>query len=74
MRLCYLSFYYIEYCNLSELRVVLEHPEHPLWRVGQPISIIVFVHNLLDQRFPDSPLRAEIVKRTICMNYVYDSV
>ena len=26
-----LSFNHLEYCTLSELRGVLEHPEHPLW-------------------------------------------
>ena len=25
------EYYHIEYCTLSELREVLEHPEHPLW-------------------------------------------
>ena len=24
-------FNYVEYCALSELMGVLEHPEHPLW-------------------------------------------
>ena len=28
LRLCHLSFNYIEYCALPELRGVLEHPEH----------------------------------------------
>ena len=31
LRLCHLSFNYIEYCAVLELRGVREHPQHPLW-------------------------------------------
>ena len=57
--------------TLSELRGVLEHPEHPLWirhwvwvKLFPLKNLYACTYNLLDRRFLDSPLRAEIVKCT----------